>query len=97
MKQLTIFCSLDLEEQVVSTLDESGLHGYLRMDGVTGNRFLPKGQVPRSVTWEAVMIVVPTGEAAVIDGVREKLQAIAATCEIEPCIRLLVNTSCEVY
>jgi len=97
VKQLTIFCSRDLEQQVVSTLDEAGLRGYLRLDGVTGNRFLPKGQVPRSVTWEAVMIVVPAGAADVIDDVREKLQAIAASCEIEPCIRLLVNTSCEVY
>ena len=97
MKQLTVFCSRDLEQRVVSILDKAGLDGYLRVGDVTGNRFLPKGQVPRSETWEAVMIVIPLGETGVIDRVREKLQAIAASCEIEPCIRLLVNTSCEVY
>ena len=43
------------------------------------------------------MIVIPLGETGVIDRVREQLQAIAVSCEIEPCIRLLVNTSCEVY
>lgn len=97
MKQLTVFCSRDLEEQVVEILDGSGLDGYLRLDGVTGNRFLPRDQVPRSLTWEVVMIIVPGAEPALIDSVREKLQTIAEDCEIEPCIRLLVNTSCEVY
>ena len=97
MKQLTVFCSRDLESQVVSTLDEAGLHGYLRLGDATGNRFLAKGQVPRSVTWEAVVIVVPGDDDAVIDAVREKLQDIAEKCDVEPCIRLLVNTACEVY
>jgi len=97
VKQLTIFCSRDLEQQVVSTLDDAGLHGYLRIGGATGNRFLAKGQVPRSVTWEAVMIVVPGAEDETIDAVRDKLLGIAASCEIEPCIRLLVNTACELY
>jgi len=97
MKQLTVFCSRDLEERVVSILDRSGLDGYLRLDDVTGNRFLPKDQVPRSLTWEVVMIIVPGAEPALIDAVRRELQGIAEDCEIEPCIRLLVNTSCEVY
>lgn len=97
MKQLTVYCSRDLEPQVVSTLDDAGLHGYLRVAGATGNRFLPKGQMPRAVTWEAVMIVVPGADDALIDGVREKLQGIAAACEVEPCIRLLVNASVETY
>ena len=51
MKQLTVFCSRDLESRVVSILDEAGLDGYLRVGDVMGNRFLPKGQVPRSETW----------------------------------------------
>ena len=97
MKQLTIFCSRDLEAQVVSVLDGSGLHGYLRVGDATGNRFLPKGQVPRSLTWEAVMIVIPGDEDATIDAVREKLQDIAASCGPDPCMRLLVNTACETY
>ena len=97
MKQLTIFCSRDLESQVVSILDEAGLYGYLRIGDATGNRFLPKGEVPRAVTWEAVMIVVPGDEDATIDAVRETLQGIAADCEVAPCIRLLVNTACETY
>jgi hypothetical protein len=97
VKQLTVFCSRDLEPQVVSALDDAGLHGYLRVGDATGNRFLAKGQMPRTATWEAVMIVVPGAEDTLIDGVRKKLQGVAASCEVEPCIRLLVNTACETY
>lgn len=97
MKQLTVFCSRDLESRVVSALDSAGIHGYLRVGDATGNRFLDKGQVPRSVTWEAVMLVVPGDEDAIIDRLREKLQGIASECGPDPCIRLLVNTACEVY
>ena len=97
MKQLTIFCSRDLEAQVVRVLDEADLHGYLRVGDATGNRFLPKDQVPRAVTWEAVMLVVPGADDAVIDGIRDRLQAVAAECEVEACIKLMVNTACEVY
>jgi hypothetical protein len=97
MKQLTIFCSRDLEQRAVAVLDGEGLQGYLRLGDATGNRFLPKGQLPRAVVWEAVMLVVPGDEDERIDRVRKKLQLLAADCEVEPCIRLLVHSGVEAY
>ena len=38
MKHLTIFCSTDLDDRVVSALDEAGVMKFLRTDA-TGNRF----------------------------------------------------------
>jgi len=97
MKQLNIFCSRDLERQVITILDRADLDGFLRVGDATGHRFLPKGETPRSVTWEAVVIVVPGAEGSVIDGVVAQLRGIAEGCEVEACLRLLVTTACEVY
>ena len=62
MKQLTIYCSRDLEERVVAVLDHAGAEGYLRLAGATANRFSPSGQVPRVSSWEATLFLVPGTE-----------------------------------
>ena len=93
MKQLTIYCSRDLEQQVVAVLDREGLEGYFRLGDAAGHRFLPPGEVPRSVTWEAVMLVVPGAEERRIDKAVAALRSLADRCEIEPCLRVVVGES----
>ena len=92
MSQLTIFASADLEPRVVEALDRAGVAGFLRVPGATGNRFLP-GQVPRTLSWEAVMIIVPLLDDEQLQSITEQLSAAAADCEAEPCLRLVATPS----
>jgi hypothetical protein len=92
-----VYCSRDLEDRVVSAFDKAGVEAYLRVGSATGNKFLPEGQVPRTMTWEAVMYVIPAAEEGVISAVVEELEAYAGSCEIEPCLRMVVGTVQEVH
>lgn len=91
MRQVTVFCSRDLEPRVVDALDQAGVEGYLRVGAATGSRFLEKGRVPRAITWEAAMFVVPAAAEACVDEIVGRLEAYAGSCEIEPCLRIVVG------
>lgn len=95
MKQLTIFANRDLEPQVFAVLDGAGVEAFLRVGEATGNRFLPEGEVPRTVTWEAVMVVVPALDEAKVEPISRALARIASDCGVEPCLRV-VTTRAEV-
>ena len=91
MKQLTIFCSRDLEDRVVSALDRAKVDAFLRVGEATGNRFRSAGQVPRLMTWEAVLFLVPMISEEGLGAIVDELEAYAGACEIEPCLRIVVS------
>lgn len=89
MKQLSIFCSRDLEEKVVSALDRAGVEGYLRLGEATGNRFLPPQEIPRTMVWQATVILVPATAPEKADQIIEELRNEAGSCEVAPCLRIV--------
>lgn len=89
MKQLSIYCSRDLEERVLHALDHAGIEMFLRVPGI-GERFLGRGQLPRTMRWEAALFLVPGASSERIDRVVAELSQYAGECEIEPCLRLVV-------
>ena len=97
MKQLTVFCNRDEEERVVKALDRAGIPRYLRVGDATGHQFLDPGQIPRDMTWEATMLVVPAVSEERMRSAVEELRAYAGKCEIEPCLRIVVSPVDEVY
>jgi hypothetical protein len=92
MKQLMIFCSRDLEDRVIGVLDQAGIDGFFRTGAATGNKFVPGGRVPRTQSWEAAMFVVPAVAAEKIDSILGALAEYARSCEIEPCLRVIVSS-----
>jgi hypothetical protein len=91
MKQLTIYCSHDLEERVVTALDEAGVEGFVRLGHATANRFRGPGEVPRALTWEATMFLVPGVPEERADAVVRELSGYAGACDIAPCLRIVVS------
>jgi hypothetical protein len=90
MKQLVIYCSEDLEHQVVSSLDRHGAEGYLKIPRAVGHKFLEAATLPRTVSFEAIVLVVPGAAEATVAAVLEDLQDYAGKCEIQPCLRASV-------
>ncbi len=91
MQQLSIYCSLDLEDRVVAVLDAARVEGFFRAGTGTGNRFLPAGQLPRTVTWEAALLIVPAIDDGQLAKVRGELNQLAESCEFQPCLRLVAS------
>jgi hypothetical protein len=92
MKQLTLYCSRDLEDRVISALDRADVHGFVRVAEATGNKFLPAGEVPRTMTWEASLIVVPVVPPEKVERIVRELKEYAGSCEIEPCLHVTVSS-----
>jgi hypothetical protein len=90
MKQLTVYCSPELEHQVVAAFDRHGAEGYLRIPRAVGHKFLEPGALPRTVSFEAVVLVVPGASEATVAAVLQELQDVAGKCEIQPCLRASV-------
>ena len=90
MKQLTIFCSPDLESRVISILDEAGLDGFLHLPGGSANLFADPGRVPRTFTWEAILLVVPAADDARVERVADRLDEYVHSCDTETCLRYAV-------
>lgn len=91
MKQLSIYCSHDLEDRVVHALDAAGVAGYYRSGGSTGNKFLPPGEHPRTVTWDMTLFVVPGASEEHVESVTAALTKYAGMCDYEPCLRIVVS------
>jgi hypothetical protein len=91
MNQLSIYCSRDLTERVIATLDRAGVTGFLQVREATGNRFQEAGQLPRTLTWEATLIVVPVVEENRITGIVQELEKYANQCDIRPCLHVVVS------
>jgi hypothetical protein len=90
MKQLTVYCSRDLEDRVIAALDHAGAEGFFRVGGSSGSKFLPAGELPRTTSWDAVAFTVPAIEADAAMKVVDELETFADACEIQPCLRIVL-------
>jgi hypothetical protein len=92
MKQLSIYCSRDLEDRVIAALDRVGVEGFMRVGGATGNKFKPPAELPRAMTWEAILFLVPAAPDNKIEQVIGELERYAGACEVRPCLKIVVST-----
>ena len=90
MKQLVVYCSEELEHQVVGSFDRHGAEGYLKIPRAVGHKFLEPEALPRSVSFDAIVLIVPGASEATVAAVLEDLQDYAGKCEIQPCLRASV-------
>jgi len=97
MKQLSVYASEDLEDRVVAAFDHAGVDAYMKIGDATGVRFSAPGQLPRTMTWGATLFVVPAADRASIDRVVGELKQYAGTCEVEPCLRIVVSAVEELH
>jgi hypothetical protein len=96
VKQLTILCSSDLSDTVRDALVEAGAEGFLQIPdavGVKPGAAAEHGRYPR---WQAEMFVAPVDDV-VVDRIVARLEAHAGTCEVEPCLRILVSNLVAVH
>lgn len=91
MKHLTIYCSRDLEHRVVAALDSAGVEGFLRVGEATGNKFQPPSLLPRTMTWEAALFMVPAAPEQKVGEIIAELERYAGACEVRPCLRIVVS------
>lgn len=91
MKQVTIFCSTDLEDLVVSTLDRVGVRSFSALKGASGNLFAPPGEVPRITSFDAMVIVVPATEDGKARALAQQLDAQTGSGQSQTCLRVVVS------
>ena len=96
MKQLTIFCSSDLSDTVRDVLVHAGLTGFLKVPHAVGSKPGATWQHGRYPTWDAEMFVAAAEAEAVEKAVAELKQHVG-TCEVEPCLRIMVSALEAVY
>jgi hypothetical protein len=92
VKQLTLYFSRDLEDSVVAALDLPGIDGFVRLGDATGSRFAPAGELPRTVGWNAAVILVPAAPDDAVETVLGRLRPLGEPCEAEACLRVTVST-----
>jgi hypothetical protein len=97
VKQLTIYCSRDLEDQVVNALDHAGVEGFLRLGGASGSKFCDPGEVPRTMDWDATVFLVPGAEGPQVDAIVSELGEFARGCDPYPCLRISVTPVEQIY
>lgn len=97
MKQLTIYASPDLESRIVSAIQDADVVGFLRLADASGNAFTPEADLPRTMTWDAVVFVVPGAEDERVRGIVDSLRAYSSACDTQPCLRIVVSPVDEVY
>ena len=96
MKQLTVLCSADLSDRVYATLIRAGVEGFIKIPHAVGH--LPgaaavHGRFPH---WEAEVFLASV-EPQTLDGVVGELREFIGSCEVTPCIRILVAPLEAVY
>jgi hypothetical protein len=96
VKQLTILCSSDLSDTVRGTLVEAGAEGFLEIPNAVGNKPGAASEFGRYPRWEAEMFLAPV-TTEVAERVVKRLRDHAGTCEVEPCLRILVSPVEAVY
>lgn len=92
-----VFCTSDEEERVVAAFDHAGIPAYLRVGNATGHRFLDRSQIPRDMSWEATLFVVPAVSEKQMSAAAKELRAYKGECEIEPCLRIVISPVDEVF
>jgi hypothetical protein len=96
MKQVTVLCSSDLAGAVQDELVHAGIGGFLRIPGAVGVRPEAAAEHGRYPRFEAEMFLAPADDAAASRAVAG-LRSLAARCEVEPCLRILVSSLEAVY
>jgi hypothetical protein len=89
MKQLTIYCSMELNNKVNQVLHKYEVEGFIHMPGIYGNKLKQKGSYEKDLTWEASAFVV-FPEDQKVRHIIQDLQDFADKCEIKPCLRMVV-------
>lgn len=97
MKQLSLFISTDLERRAVDAIERAGVDGYLRLAGATGNKFEPADQHSRTMTWEALALIIPGADDAQVASIVGELEEHANACATRPCLRMVVSSVEAVY
>ena len=97
MKQLTVYCSRDLEERVVNALDHAGAEGFFPIGGSSGSKFLQPGVLPRTTSWDAIAFIVPAIDASDAQKIVDELEAFANACDYQPCLRIVLSAVEQVW
>ena len=92
MKQLNLYISTDLERRAVDALERAGVEGYLRLAGATGNKFEPADTHSRTMTWEALALIVPAAADEQVASIVGELEEYANACATRPCLRMVVSS-----
>ena len=96
MKQLTIYSSRELTDEVNRVLHDVQVEGFITMSELTGNKLKPRGSYEKDMAWSATAFVVFT-EADRVKEITAALRDYADRCEVEPCLRMVVVPIEEIY
>lgn len=96
MKQLTIYCSEELTDEVNHVLHKYEVEGFIHMPGIYGNKLKPRGSYEKDQIWQAAAFTVFPEENK-LTSIMNELQGYARKCNIEPCLRMVVLPVEEMY
>lgn len=96
MKQLTIYCSEELNDTVNKILHNYEIEGFIHMPGIFGEKFKPKDSFGKDLVWQACAFVVFPGEDQ-IESILNELQEYANRCKDKPCLRMVVTPIDKLY
>ncbi len=89
MKQLTIYCSEELNDSVSQILHHYEIEGFIHMPGIYGNKLKPRGSFEKDLAWQAcAFIVFPEDDQ--LQSLMAELQQFAQKCGESPCLRMVV-------
>jgi hypothetical protein len=96
MKQLTIYCSSELNETVNRVLHHYELEGFIHMPEIYGNKPRPKGSYEQDLAWQAnAFVIFPNDEQ--LRGITSELIEFANQCRVKPCLRMVVTPIEQLY
>lgn len=96
MKQLTILCSSDLADRVRDILIDAGVDGFMELPHAVGTKPGAAAEHGRFPRFDAEMIIAPA-ENDKAERVVDELARYIGSCEVEPCLRVLVAPLDAVY
>lgn len=89
MKQLTIYCSEELTNEVSQVLHKHEVEGFIHMPGIYSNKLKPKGSYEKDLIWQTSAYVTFPGDEQLTD-IMNELKEYANQCKIETCLRMVV-------
>ena len=90
MKQLTIYCSDELTEQVGRVLRRQHIDSFVHIPSIYGNRTSSQASINKDIVWHAEAFVVFT-EGQQLEAIMNELADFANACEANPCLRMVVT------
>lgn len=96
MKQLTVYCSEELSEDIQHILHHYDLEGFIHEPGMVATKFKPKGSYGKDMSWQTnIFVVFPEDQQ--LEGIVGELKHYINACEIEPCLRIIVTSVDLIY